>query len=476
MRDLGVDCALGRVMTRMRRRQRKQKLLTLKPLSGSCRLRLFRGSVCSSLMWRHQAQSFPPSRINWLRRAVGYQVGLHNEVTLDAASHKVKDPWADVVSQHAQSWFIALDRWGPATPLARVWEQQAAAFKEGIQSLASRKGPLTATVGHLIGIKWEVSQTFVWQNCDQTESFNITDPCDRARVLQAIRDDVQSECSRRIAHRMASPKHAVGLDWLVGRRLLAQFQAKGDTLRAKGLMAVWQGSLVCRDNSPVKVCPMCHEDASWKHILFDCRWWENQSCELPSWYEMLKLALTRHGCEASEACLALLARPPKVAQVFGRRQTRLTAQGSHSVLMQAEDPSPLTPDSAELELVSLVLSGLTESRLRWRRSVPHWRDNNLFIEVSFLLSYCCFSMLKAKLIAPLSVLVSTRSSVANVMGSFMLTFVNRFGPWIRAGCLRFGLILILMKLVLLKSLGRSKLGGVSQMLLLISFATPLPAS
>ncbi|CAE7218802.1 unnamed protein product, partial [Symbiodinium sp. KB8] len=32
---------------------------------------------------------------------------------------------------------------------------------------------------------------------------------------------------------------------------------------------------------------------------------------------------------------------------------------------------------------------------------------------------------QAKLIAPLSVLVSTRSSVANVMGSFMLTFVNR---------------------------------------------------
>ncbi|OLP75817.1 hypothetical protein AK812_SmicGene44330 [Symbiodinium microadriaticum] len=144
MRDLGVDCALGRLrrVTHQKARvgkgkKRQGKLGKLKVPVEACKVRLFKGSICASMLWGHQAQGLPPSRVRDLRRAVALQVGLQKlgdlEVVLSAEADRVSDPWATVVMQQVQEWFTALTRWGAdQAPLERVWQQTATGFREGL--------------------------------------------------------------------------------------------------------------------------------------------------------------------------------------------------------------------------------------------------------------------------------------------------------------------------------------------------------
>ena len=42
---------------------------------------------------------------------------------------------------------------------------------------------------------------------------------------------------------------------------------------------------MCSQNFAVKVCPRCHQEADWEHVLLDCAWWEPQNWELPTWFQ-----------------------------------------------------------------------------------------------------------------------------------------------------------------------------------------------
>ena len=90
---------------------------------------------------------------------------------------------------------------------------------------------------------------------------------------------------RRIATGLAAPELKGGIDWTVGRKLLGGFKKEGRNTKASALRCVWQGALVCSQNSAVKVCPRCHQEADWEHVLLDCAWWEAQNWELPVWFQ-----------------------------------------------------------------------------------------------------------------------------------------------------------------------------------------------
>ena len=297
MRDLGVDCALGRLrrVTHQKARvgkgkKRQGKLAKLKVPVEACKVRLFKGSICASMLWGHQAQGLPPSRVRDLRRAVALQVGLQKlgdlEVALSAEADRVSDPWATVVMQQVQEWFTALSRWGAdQAPLERVWQQTATGFREGTANWHHVKGPLAATVGHMTGLGWTLPGVMEWHRPEPHTVYNLEVAADRARVLQAIEEDVCAERSKRIAAKTACPTLANGLDWFVGRKVLRQLKAKGDMERLVGLRAVWQGSLICEHNSPIKVCPCCKEPATWAHILLHCQWWNQHGWHLPSWFQ-----------------------------------------------------------------------------------------------------------------------------------------------------------------------------------------------
>ncbi|CAE7835700.1 unnamed protein product [Symbiodinium sp. CCMP2592] len=354
MRDLGVDCGLGRVRrVKVQRKRwqkgrgRKQKLDRLRVPDQSFRIRLFCGGVCSSLMWGHQAQGFPPSRVTWLRRAVGQQMGLHKmgclEVALAAQSHRVRDPWADVLTQQVQSWFKALDRWGrDKAPIARVWEQTAASFSDNRQNWHHVKGPLAATVGHMTGIQWNVQEAFVWKRPGQ------------GAKCRALIDDVKAEGCRRIARKVNCPELVKGIDWSVGRKLLSRFMAKGDALRYQGLKALWQGSLVHDGNSPVKTCPKCNVAASWRHVLLDCDWWLDKGFDTPHWYNhestvASKLPWTRGLRVATRFAI------PELCESTGLWQDAHTIDGRGLTFSTDASGGPFTRD-ARLRVVAVSVA------------------------------------------------------------------------------------------------------------------------
>ncbi|CAE7366551.1 unnamed protein product, partial [Symbiodinium microadriaticum] len=153
------------------------------------------------MLWGHQAQGLPPSRVRDLRRAVALQVGLQKlgdlEVALSAEADRVSDPWATVVMQQVQEWFTALSRWGPEqAPLDRVWQQTATGFSEGTANWHHVKGPLAATVGHMTGLGWSLPGVMEWHRPEPRTVYNLEVAAERARVLQAIEEDV---CAERFA-------------------------------------------------------------------------------------------------------------------------------------------------------------------------------------------------------------------------------------------------------------------------------------
>ena len=92
MKDLGLDCALGRVwrvkVQRARRHkagQRQKKLKQLRP----AKVRLFGEGVASVLTWDHQAQGMPPTRRQKLRTALAEQCGRQKMDNLEVALSSV---------------------------------------------------------------------------------------------------------------------------------------------------------------------------------------------------------------------------------------------------------------------------------------------------------------------------------------------------------------------------------------------------
>ena len=102
MKDLGLDCALGRVrrvkVQRARRHkagQRQKKLKQLKVPGVPAKVRLFRGGVASVLTWGHQAQGMPPTRRQKLRTALAEQCGRQKMGNLEVALSSVGDRYQD---------------------------------------------------------------------------------------------------------------------------------------------------------------------------------------------------------------------------------------------------------------------------------------------------------------------------------------------------------------------------------------------
>ena len=88
MRDLGVDCALGRCRrVKMQKARfgkgaaRAKKLAKLKIPQPRVNLRLFRGGISSAMLWGQQGQGVPPTRTAFLRaklsRQMKAQAGQH---------------------------------------------------------------------------------------------------------------------------------------------------------------------------------------------------------------------------------------------------------------------------------------------------------------------------------------------------------------------------------------------------------------
>ena len=155
MRDLGVDCALGRCRrvklqkARFRRgAHRNKKLGALKIPQPRINLRLFRGGVSSAMLWGSPC----PSRREYLRTRPSRQLARHKFGHIDVVYDEI-----DLTTQQVEAWFKVLQRWkGDATALERGWGHTWQRLAKD-NRWASVKGPFAATVAYLQDLKLDLS-------------------------------------------------------------------------------------------------------------------------------------------------------------------------------------------------------------------------------------------------------------------------------------------------------------------------------
>ena len=292
MRDLGLDCALARVRrvkiqkSRMiKAGKRSQKLGKLKVGVQSCRIRLFKGSVVSSATWGHQAQGMPPTRVQVLRRVAASHVGRLKlgtaDIALSLASDRVRDPKADIICQHFQVWFQVFVRWvGDLQILDRAWQQTWTRL-EVQHPWHIVKGPLAATIAHMKTLGWTSPAVHIWRCPTQVAEWNLHVPQHRARILDAVRQAVDEETHQRISANVRDPALQHGIDWTVARKLLNGWHKGNFHMRRKALNTGLQGSLPHAGNGGQSLCPLCKTANTWKHVVFECKWFEDKSCDIP---------------------------------------------------------------------------------------------------------------------------------------------------------------------------------------------------
>ena len=292
MRDLGLDCALARVRrvkiqkSRMiKAGKRSQKLGKLKVGVQSCRIRLFKGSVVSSATWGHQAQGMPPTRVQVLRRVAASHVGRLKlgtaDIALSLASDRVRDPKADIICQHFQVWFQVFVRWvGDLQILDRAWQQTWTRL-EVQHPWHIVKGPLAATIAHMKTLGWTSPAVHIWRCPTQVADWNLHVPQHRARILDAVRKAVDEETHQRISVNVHDPALQHGIDWTVARKMLNGWHKNNFHLRRKALTTGLQGSLPHAGNGGQSMCPLCKTENTWKHVVFECKWFEDKNCDIP---------------------------------------------------------------------------------------------------------------------------------------------------------------------------------------------------
>ena len=114
MRDLGVDCTRGRLRRiramqarRQKANRKTKKLQLLKIPQRAIRLRLYKGSVLSSISWGHEAMGLAPQHRARLKAAMGRQLGHQRTGNLDIVfdmKGKHQDP--DAAAFHDQVNFF----------------------------------------------------------------------------------------------------------------------------------------------------------------------------------------------------------------------------------------------------------------------------------------------------------------------------------------------------------------------------------
>ena len=201
------------------------------------------------------------------------------EVALSSVSDRYQDPGRTMMVQQVEAWFQLKKRWaGKEDLLERTWGLTVQKLEEASSRWQMVKRPLAATVAYLLDLGWQPRDSDEWLDTQGTRHTMHT-PQQECRVLDLLQQTYQEEVDRRIATGLAAPELKGGIDWTVGRKLLGGFKKEGRTTTAAALRCVWQGALVCSQNSAVKVCPRCHQEADWEHVLLDCACWEAQNWE-----------------------------------------------------------------------------------------------------------------------------------------------------------------------------------------------------
>ena len=117
------------------------------------------------------------------------------------------------------------------------------------------------------------------------ELWCLEDPVQLEKVVKLIHRHWARQRREAVSGLEASAALQAGVDWTVGKKILKKLPG----LQAKALQSVWQGALRCGSKA---WCFLCDQPASQEHLLWDCKWWQDNHpvpaavqtalCQLPA--------------------------------------------------------------------------------------------------------------------------------------------------------------------------------------------------
>ena len=340
-RDLGVDSGWGKRRRIVNHRSRmckggarKKRLDTLAPDRGP-KIRAYKQGVLSVALYGHVAIGLAPKRLKWIRHQQAQVLGRMSlgstEYVLELANSKHEDPAFTVINQHFRFFHQLLVKWNQGSLEEievswRFWYKRILNHKEPWRIVV---GPIGAAVCYLKALGWTAPSLTVWRAGD--EEFHLLDRASLHALSFALRRACNEWRWKALSHSEAGISLENGVQWQAPGK--ARKKLKG--LKNKALVAVWQGAI--RHGSGAW-CARCDQEASLKHVLWECSWWKDNQPEPADFPRLRKeypdSSLWLRGLPGKQP------RPPCYAQVLQEsgifQQSEIEAEALHF----ATDGSP----------------------------------------------------------------------------------------------------------------------------------------
>ena len=287
MRDLGVDHqgARRRRIPVMKQRlnkahTRKLKLRTLRLPALKIRLRLHRGGIQPAALWGVEGQGLAPRYRTALRQAMAQHLGHHKGGLLDSTHdlhhRKYIDPGDQVVLHHLKAIHSLIQAWpdDQMAALEQAWAATHSRVQNNTHPWYTVRGPMAAAITYLREWGWQASTLMRWTRPETPlltgNELDLQQPW--WKLEKAIIQEAQQQRINRLASRPHYHNLITGIDWHTYHAVKKQLPAQ-----SKHYLNTWvQAAVQYREATKTKQCPLCHVEATPKHILWLCKWHKTQ--------------------------------------------------------------------------------------------------------------------------------------------------------------------------------------------------------
>ena len=300
MRDLGVDhqAARRRRIPVMKQRiakatHRRIKLRALKIPALRIRLRLHRGGIQPAALWGIEGQGLTPRYRSALRQALAKHLGHHTggllDSTYDLHSKRYIDPGDQIIIHHIRAIHQLLQAWPTEQLPAReqAWTTTYQQLQNKQHPWYAVRGPMAAAITYLQEWGWQASTLWRWSRPETplllANELSLQQPwwkLERLPVQEAKQQRIHRLASRTYHHHLLT-----GIDWHTYHQVKKTLQPQH-----KHHLNTWvQAAVQFREATKVKQCPLCHTEATPKHILWLCKWHKTKKHEPmpPEWMDRI---------------------------------------------------------------------------------------------------------------------------------------------------------------------------------------------
>ena len=232
MRDLGIDhqAARQRRIPVMKQRikkatARKVKLRSLKIPALKVRLRLHRGGIQPVALWGVESQGLAP---RYRAALLGHHTGGLLDVTYDIHAKRYIDPSDQVLIQHIKAIHHLIQAWPPdqIQALEQAWRQTHQQLQEKQYPWYTVRGPLAATIVHLLEWGWQPSELLHWTRPETklllAQELHLQSPW--LQLERTLTQEAQWQRTSRLASKQHYQNLLTGLDWHTYRQVRKQFK------------------------------------------------------------------------------------------------------------------------------------------------------------------------------------------------------------------------------------------------------------